>query len=139
MTSIEVIENKISFIQQHLGYLERYKKFSKDEIVAQQDLRGAVERFMFLVVQATIDLAEATISLKHLRKPTSMAEVFEILLEVSLIKPDLCRCLVQMVGFRNILVHGYQKLNYDILYAALQNGDKDVQALVSSVKKAVGL
>lgn len=76
MTSRDVIENKISSTRKYLRILDRYKSRSKDQIQRDVDLKGAVERYLYLAVQSAIDPAEALIALKSLRKPATMAESF---------------------------------------------------------------
>ncbi|MBC7364354.1 MAG: DUF86 domain-containing protein [Candidatus Aminicenantes bacterium] len=79
MTNISVIENRISTVKKYLKILERYKKISRKKIEEDIDLRGAVERYLYLAVQATIDLAGAVLSFKNFRKPATMSENFLIL------------------------------------------------------------
>jgi len=76
MTEISTIENKIASAKKYLKILDRYKKYSKKEIEENIDLRGTVERHLYLAVQSAIDLGEAVISLKEFRKPSSMSEIF---------------------------------------------------------------
>ena len=135
MTDLTVVENKISSVKKYLKILERYKKYSLQEIEADLDLKGAVERYLYLAVQATIDVAEATIAYKNLRKPATMGEAFQILSEEGLIPNDLAEKMVKMTGFRNIIVHDYEKINYDILYEVLQKGLKDIEKLLLAIKK----
>jgi len=54
---------------------------AKDEIQDDIDLKGAVERHLYLAAQSTIDLAEALIAFRNLRKPATIAEIFRILQE----------------------------------------------------------
>lgn len=135
MTNFSVIENKISSVKKYLKILKRYKKYSKEEIVKNIDLRGAVERYLYLAAQATIDLAEAVISFKKLRKPTTMSESFYILEEEEIIKSALSEKLVKMVGFRNIAAHDYEKMDYDIMYDILTNKLKNIEEFLKSVEK----
>jgi uncharacterized protein YutE (UPF0331/DUF86 family) len=121
MTDLTVIENKISSVRKYLKILERYKQYSQKEIADDIDRRGAVERYLYLVMQASIDLAEAVISYKKSRKPTTMGESFHILHEEEIITPELTGQMVKMTGFRNVIAHDYEKLNYDIVYDVLKN------------------
>jgi uncharacterized protein YutE (UPF0331/DUF86 family) len=105
MTNFTVIENKISSIKKYLGILARYQKYTQEEIEKNVDLRGAVERYLYLVAQATIDLAEAIIAFKELRKPTTLGETFRILHEKDIIGQALTEKMIQMTGFRNINAH----------------------------------
>jgi len=135
MTYSSVIENKISSVKKYLKLLERYKKYSKDEIVKNIDLRGAVERYLYLAAQATIDLTEAVISFKEFRKPTTMTENFYILEEEGVIRQELAENLVNMVGFRNIVAHDYEKIDYDIMYDVLVNRLKDIKEFLRAIEK----
>ncbi|MBI5099549.1 MAG: DUF86 domain-containing protein [Nitrospirae bacterium] len=135
MTNISVIENKISSIRKYLKILERYRQFSQQEIIEDIDRKGAVERYLYLVVQAAIDLAEAVISYKNLRKPSTMSESFHILQEENIIPPELTDQMIKMTGFRNVIAHDYEKLNYDILYEVLQNRLQNIETFLDKVSR----
>ena len=134
MTNLAIIENKISSVKKYLKILERYKKYSKKEIEEDIDIRGAIERYLYLVSQATIDLAEAVIAYKNFRKPTTMGETFLILNEENIISAELTDKMVKMVGFRNIVVHDYEKINYDIVYEILQRGLKNINDFLKKIQ-----
>lgn len=134
MTNLAVIENKISSVRKYLKILERYKKYSKKEIEENLDIKGAVERYLYLVTQATIDLSEAVISYKNFRKPSTMGEAFYILNEEKIISDNLTKKLIGMVGFRNIVAHDYEKINYDILYEILQSRLKDIEEFLRKIQ-----
>lgn len=135
MTTFTVIENKISAVKKYLKILERYKKYSKKNIVDNIDIRGAVERYLYLAVQATIDLAEAVISYKKFRKPTTMSEAFDILNEEKIIPKKLTEKLVKMTGFRNVIAHDYAKIDYDKVYGVLHHELKDIKDFLDYLKK----
>ena len=134
MTNQAVIENKISAVRKYLKILERYKKHSRADIEKSIDLRGAVERYLYLVVQAAIDLAEAVISFKNFRKPSTLAESFRVLEEEGLIQNDLTEKLAQMAGFRNIIAHDYGEIDYEIVYNILQNGLNDIEKFINNIQ-----
>ncbi|MBI5664549.1 MAG: DUF86 domain-containing protein [Nitrospirae bacterium] len=134
MTNFSVIENKISSVRKYLTILERYRTYSQKEIADDIDRRGAVERYLYLAVQATIDLAEAIIAFKNLRKPSTMSESFYILNEAEILPMDLTEQLVKMTGFRNVIAHDYEKLNYDIVYDVLQNRLVNIEGFLKAIK-----
>lgn len=135
MTTIDVIENKISAIEKYLKILVNYKKSSPEEIQNNLTLKGAVERYLYLVTQATIDLAEAIIAFKDFRKPTLYSETFDILKEEGIITDELGEKLVKMVGFRNIVAHAYEKIDFDIIYDVLQNRLEDIEEFIKQVRE----
>lgn len=134
MTNINVVENKISSVKKYLKTLERYKSYLRNEIEENIDVRGALERYLYLVVQAAIDLAEAFIAAKGFRKPTTQRECFDILQEEKIISLELAEKLVKMVGFRNVVAHDYEKINYDVVFDILQNRLIDIEEFVEIIE-----
>lgn len=137
MTSPVIIENKISAVKKYLDILKRYKKYSREEIEHDIDIRGAVERYLYLAAQATIDLTEAAVAYKKFRKPTSMSEAFSILNEEKIISLELAENLIKMTGFRNVMAHDYEDINYDIVYDVLHNKLNHIKELIALTEKLI--
>lgn len=139
MSNITVIETKISHIKKYLKLLQRYKKFSQEDVVHNPDLKGALERYLYLATQATLDLGEAVIAFKEFRRPGTYTEVFYILDEEGFISKDLSEKLVNMTKFRNIIAHDYEKVDFGIVYDALQNRLVDIERFIVAVKEKLNL
>lgn len=133
MNSINVLENKISAIKKYLGVLKKFKKYKFSYLLADEFLKGSLERYLYLATQATIDLAEATISFKDFRKPTTYSEAFEILNEEEVISGDLKQELIPMVGFRNAIAHDYDKLDYKKVEDVLKNKLKYIENFIKVI------
>lgn len=65
--------------------------------------------------EACIDLAMYIVNVKKLGITKSTREAFQLLHDAHIINSDLEKTLMNMVGFRNIPVHDYQKLDLEIL------------------------
>ena len=137
MTNVGNIEQQITAIEKYLSESGRFKKYSQDELIGNLDLLRSCERSLYLLTQSCIDLAESVISFKSFRKPTTLKEAFGILNENGLIDYGLAKSLSNMTGFRNALAHDYGNFDYDIMYKVLQNGSKDIEEFIASVKKAI--
>ena len=138
MTSINVIENKISSIRRYLAILASYQSLSLEQLSSDVTVRGAVERYLYLLAQAAIELAEAVIAFRNLRKPATLGEGFSILYDAGILPQRLRDNLTKMAGFRNILAHDYERLDYGIVYDVLQNRLGDVEewaAIVSHLAR----
>lgn len=135
MSNLTVIENKISEARKYLIILERYKQYSQEKIVNDIDIKGALERYLYLAAQSVIDLADAIISYKKFRKPTTLSESFFILNEEKVISKELTEKMVKMTGFRNTIAHDYGKLNYDIVYNTLHNNLKDIEEFLETASR----
>ncbi len=139
VSNLKVIENKKSSVRKYLKILQRYRKYSKEEIESNLDIKGALERYLYLAIQSTIDLAEAIIAYKDFRKPTAMTEAFYILSEEGFIPAGLTGELVKMVGFRNIVAHDYERLDYDIVFDVLHHKLKDIDKFLKEISAKLGL
>jgi len=66
--------------------------------------------------EAAIALAMHWVSEKGWGIPNTSREAFDFLVEQGAIEAPLASRLKAMVGFRNIAIHDYQKMNLDILH-----------------------
>jgi uncharacterized protein YutE (UPF0331/DUF86 family) len=85
------------------------------EIENDIDKKGALERYLYLVAQAAIDLAESVVAHRKYRKPTTMSDAFYILNEENIISVELTDKMVKMTGFRNVVARDYEKIDYEIV------------------------
>ena len=134
MTNIYLIENKITSIKKNLKILKGFRKHSIEALRDEITLHGAVKWYLYLVLQDSIYLAEAVISFKDFRKPTSYSENFEILHEEKFISSELKEKLAKMTGFRNLVIHEYGKLNFEKINHILHNNLKDIENFAEQIK-----
>lgn len=134
MTNIEILKNKLSEIQKYLNIIKSYQEKSKEDLINDQTLRGAVERYLYLLCQTTIDFSEALISHLNFRQPSTYGEVFEILKEEKIISDEITLKMKKMTGFRNILTHAYGEINLDILIEVLHKDSKDFLLFIQEVE-----
>ncbi len=62
-----------------------------------------------------------------------MSEAFHILNEEDIISNQLTEKMVKMVGFRNVMAHDYEKINYDIVYDVLHKRLKDIEEFIGKI------
>ena len=137
MTSINVLENQISEVEKYLKILSRYKKYTQLEIEKNIDLRGAVERYLYLACQSAIDLAESYIAYRKFRKPQSMNDTFYILEEEKIIDIDMREIMIDMKGFRNFIAHDYGKIDYDVVFDVLKNKLPDLKKFSNIIEEKI--
>ncbi|MDD5738336.1 MAG: DUF86 domain-containing protein [Candidatus Pacebacteria bacterium] len=137
MSNSKIIESKISEVKKYLLTVKKFQKYLQQEIENDETIKGAVERYLYLVCQATIDLAEAFISYRDLRKPTSQNDRFYILTENEIIVAPLSENMVKMTGFRNVLAHDYLKIDYKKVYDVLQNGLGDIEEFIKIIESKI--
>jgi uncharacterized protein YutE (UPF0331/DUF86 family) len=76
--------------------------------------------------EAAIDLGMHVIAEKELGIPQASRDAFDILHDRGIIDHDISERLKAMLGFRNIAIHNYQKLNIKIIQAIIEKHLKDL-------------
>ncbi len=76
--------------------------------------------------EQAIDLAAHIIRTRKLGIPADSREAFKLLYEAQIITSQLFNRLSAMVGFRNAVVHTYQKMDIAIVIDVIQTGLSDL-------------
>jgi uncharacterized protein YutE (UPF0331/DUF86 family) len=90
-------------------------------------------------VQASVDLASHVIADSELPAPATMAETFDHLARMGLISADLGSRMKKAVGFWNIAVHAYQRINWSMVYSIITTRLDDFRAFANAVARSAGL
>jgi uncharacterized protein YutE (UPF0331/DUF86 family) len=132
MTEGDLVRKKLAFIETCISDLRR---LGKPEAIT-QDLRE--ERFaaytVQIAIQAALDVASHIVSDDRLGEPTSNRALFELLVRSGWVPTDLAGTLSDMVGFRNILVHGYQAVDPRIIRDVVENRLDDLVRFVGVIR-----
>jgi uncharacterized protein YutE (UPF0331/DUF86 family) len=117
------IERRLDELNERLARLEPLKNKPLEEFLQDAYLRDIVERNLEVAAQACIDICHRLIALGSARKPVDYYEAFLIVGEMGVLPGDFARRLASLAGFRNILVHEYLRLDWDLVYQNLQRLD----------------
>ena len=133
MTDRDLIEKKLARIVTHV---EELRLLARPEMI-RSDIREErfVELTLQLAVQAALDIASHVVSDQRLGEPRANRELFELLARAGWIDEALARVMVQVVGFRNVLVHGYEDVDLAIVEDVLRNHLDDLLAFVSAIQR----
>jgi len=88
-------------------------------------------------VQLCIDICIHWISSSGKPAPQSMAAAFIEAADAKLLPLALAERLARSVGFRNVAVHQYEKIDWAIVYAIAWNRLDDFRLFSSSILKAL--
>lgn len=132
MTDPDLIAKKLAAIETHVRELrtlvnvDRIKADIKEERFAAHTLQ--------LAIQCALDVCSHIVSDDKLGEPQTNQELFTLLERHGWLPAPLAVNLRNMAGFRNVLVHGYQNLDLDILADALQNRLSDLIEFVNAIR-----
>ena len=132
MTDAELVAKKLAFIETCIADLRRLCRPEQIE----SDLRE--QRFaaytLQVAIQAALDVASHIVADDRLGEPASNRALFELLVRAGWLPGGLSAALSDMVGFRNILVHGYQAVDPSIVRDVVEHHLDDLLAFVAAIR-----
>lgn len=131
----DVILNKISIIERCIKRINQEFRGHENELEFNFTKQDSIILNLQRACEASMDLAARLIRLKNLGIPQESRDVFVLLEKANLLTPDISHKLQAMVGFRNIAVHDYQKVNLEIVKSILNHNIKDFSEYIDQVKK----
>ncbi len=133
MVNRSVIIKKISLIRHNLSRLKDKETVSLESLKNDLDIQDIVLHNLQLAIQGCIDVGSHVISDEGWGVAGSLNEIFYILRDKGVIKVDLTKRMVSIVGFRNILVHEYEDINFDIVYNILHHHLRDINEYLLAI------
>ncbi len=133
MVGKAVIAHKIVSIEQHLKRIKELPSISQEDFMKEADVQDILLFNLLQAIQNCIDIATHIVSDEEWGIPGTQREAFEILGEKGTISDGLVERLAAMVGFRNRVIHEYEKLRFDIVYEVWKKGVKDLQEFCSVI------
>ena len=132
---MEEIKAKIAVVQERVRRLSGFKKLAFEAYLKNLTVKDAVERNIEVAIQACIDIARIIIKREGFREPEDNKGVFVVLSENSIISEDSLKFLIPMAGTRNVLVHGYEKIDDAIIFAVLKKHLSDFNVFLKEIEE----
>lgn len=125
-----VILNKTQSIERCLKRVEEdyfgYEKSFDQDFMRQDAIVLNLQR----ACEQTIDLANYLIKANHLEVPRESRNAFDTLVKSSMISQELGDKMKRMVGFRNVAIHEYLKLELEIVRSIIENNLQDFREFI---------
>jgi uncharacterized protein YutE (UPF0331/DUF86 family) len=132
----DLLLKKLAFVETCVREL---RTLARPELIG-ADVRE--ERFIVhtlqLAAQAALDVASHIVSDQRLGEPETNRQLFELLEGAGWVDTELSRSMREIAGFRNVVVHGYEKVDLRIVADVLRNRLGDLLDFVGSVHARLG-
>ncbi len=113
----DVIANKLEALRRCLVRLREKRPASADALARDLDAQDIICVNLERAVQLCVDMAAHVLSDRETAAPDSMADAFLQLQRHGVISAAIAERMIKAVGFRNMAVHEYQALDWNIVYA----------------------
>ena len=133
------IEKKMIMVETRVLKLKRMSKNinSFEEYLSSQDNIDIAERNIHVAIEACMDIGKIIIANKNLEEPVDNKGIFAVLAEAGIInKKSLC-FLMPMAGTRNILVHGYDRVDSALIYGIIKKHLQDFDEFLRQLSEEV--
>ena len=132
----DVILNKAASIERCLQRILEEYAGDNQNLIANQTKQDAIVLNLQRACETAIDLAMYVVNQRRLGAPQESRDAFALLQTAGILPPDLATRMQRMVGFRNIAVHEYTRLNLDVVQSIITKQLDDFQAFSSTIVKA---
>jgi uncharacterized protein YutE (UPF0331/DUF86 family) len=133
---MKTIERKMIAVQERVARLRRLadRLSSFDDYDRSEDSRDIAERNLQIAIEACLDIGKIIISQKRLPEPKDYKGVFLALSQAHVIRSETTRFLSDMAGARNVLVHGYDKVDDGLIYGVLKRHLNDFDVFLNEIR-----
>jgi len=128
---------KISELDEYVGQLQEYRDLTARKYLGDWKTQRIVERTLQMAIETCLDIASHLVSDRGWRAPEGYADTFRVLAENKVIGKGLLPKLERMAGFRNVVVHHYDRVDATIVVDLLKKHLVDFVAFEQAIIKVL--
>ncbi|MDR0680920.1 MAG: DUF86 domain-containing protein, partial [Dysgonamonadaceae bacterium] len=114
-----IVERKLLIIEEKINLIESWQVASFSMLQENLMLQNAVEHALQVAIEAAIDTAERVLAIEKQTPPLTSVDAMEKLQKLGIIPAN--PAYIEMVKFRNFIMHRYEKIDLAIVYATIKN------------------
>ena len=122
----DVLFRKLDRLRTYIADLEPHAGKSATEV---EEDAYEIERLLELIVQVSVDLVTHDLAERSV-VPETYRDAFRRAGDEGLLPTDLAASLADAAGLRNILVHIYEQIDYEIVAASIERAIVDAARLI---------
>ena len=116
-----ILAQKLESLRRCIQRVEEKTPSDVSQLVQDPDVQDILVLNLTRAVQLCVDIGSHVISESDEVAPATMGDVFSTLEKLGAITPGTCQSMRKFVGFRNVAVHNYDVINWEIVFAICQN------------------
>lgn len=129
----EVVEQKLESLRRSLRRIETKCPADAATLAVDMDLQDIVSLNLSRAVQISVNIGAHLIAGLEVQPPDTMGQTFDLLAQEGVLNIELANSLKKAVGFRNIAVHSYESISWDIVHSIVKYHLSDFSAFAKVV------
>jgi len=134
----DVVPGKVTIIERCVARVRQEYGDDEQNLFANLTRQDSIVLNLQRACEAAIDVAMHLVRLHRLGVPEESRQAFEFLGDARLLPPDLAERMTRMVGFRNVAIHNYRKLDLQVVKSIVTTRSDDFLDLTRAVLAATG-
>jgi uncharacterized protein YutE (UPF0331/DUF86 family) len=128
-----IIENKIESLRKCLLRVEQRCPDSLEALLQDLDAQDVLVLNLSRAIQLCVDISVHILSGLEQPIPDTMGKAFSELSSAGIIDIELAEEMRKAVGFRNIAVHDYEEVSFEIVYTIAKHKLIDFKSFVKQI------
>lgn len=133
MVDKNILQRKLSFIDQKLHNLETLKEMERQNFLENFQSVDSAKYNLQVCIEAMSHISNHVIARERWGIPGTSAEAVKLLVKQGVLAKDKELPLIQMVKFRNRIVHLYQEVDDAEIYRILQQDLGDIRSFMNVI------
>ena len=139
MADRDLLLTKAASVRKHLNRVIEKRNVDQRTFLKDIDRQESILFNLQMAVQNCIDIAAHIISEEGFGVPGSTNEMFYLLEENGYMDADLAEKMVSAVGFRNLIVHEYRKVEMKEVFKVAHGDVEDLNDYLKAILRKLGL
>lgn len=128
----QIIEKKLDVLEDYIRQIEQMD-FDEGKLDKDKDIQHLLSFRLQQAVETTIDIATHIIASFSLERKETAKDAFEVLAKEKIITEKLAKNMSLACDFRNLVVHGYQKIDFKRLYYDYKDDLNDLREFAKQI------
>jgi uncharacterized protein YutE (UPF0331/DUF86 family) len=128
-----LIKEKLESLRRCVARVEQKCPASSEVLAGDLDRQDILTLNLSRAVQICVDIAAHLISGLEAAAPTTMGGAFDALADHGLLEREVADRMKKAVGFRNVAVHRYEAINWEIVFSICTRDLGDFKAFARQV------
>ena len=133
MVNRNLLSSKLAELGDRVNRIRTLGALSVEELIANRDAFDLASFNLMLAVQVCADIAAHVIADARWPAAKNLAEGFTRLEEQGVIAASVAQALRKAVGLRNVVAHGYARVDPAAIHSAATKGLADLEAFSQAV------
>lgn len=128
----DTIQSLLEELEQYIFDIETMS-FTTNDVIGSRDLQHLLNHRLHTAVEICIDIASHISAALRLPREENAADIFEVLARHGIIDKNLKPGMVDAVRERNILIHEYGKVDYELVVGNLEDDLNDLRNFAAQI------